>query len=65
MPYELHTVEEFSAVNITTNKSQQETELRTFFEFVQEKMKNYTRETINSIQHEIFQIIMRADQGFL
>lgn len=39
-------------------------ELKYFFDFIQEKIKNYSRDTKNTIQHEIFQIIMRADQGY-
>ena len=55
--------EAFGILKNTANKPH-DTELRSFFDFIQEKMKNYTKDTKNAIQHEIFQIIMRADQGY-
>lgn len=56
--------EAFGTLKNTTNKPQQDMELKFFFDFIQEKLKNYSRDTKNTIQHEIFQIIMRADQGY-
>ncbi|XP_077302074.1 uncharacterized protein LOC143922619 [Arctopsyche grandis] len=46
-----------------SSKNEQDLELRSYFDFIIEKMKNYSRTTKNSVQNEIFQIIMRADQG--
>lgn len=56
--------EAFGILKNTANKPQQDMELKSFFDFIQEKMKNYSRDKKNTIQHEIFQIIMRADQGY-
>ncbi|XP_023716566.1 uncharacterized protein LOC111869341 [Cryptotermes secundus] len=39
-------------------------ELRLFLDFILAKMKNYSTQTRNLIQGDIFQIIFRADQGF-
>lgn len=47
-----------------TQMNEQNPELRSFFDFIIEKMKNYNNQTKNSVQHEIFQIIVRADQGY-
>lgn len=38
-------------------------EIRSFLDFVLQKMKTYSRHTNNLVQQEICQIIFRADQG--
>ncbi|KAG5867873.1 hypothetical protein JTB14_028313 [Gonioctena quinquepunctata] len=37
-------------------------ELRSFCDFIYQKMKNYNKQTMNSVQQEIMQIIFHADQ---
>lgn len=56
--------EAFGLLKTAADKPKKDAELQCFFDFIQEKMKSYTRETKNAIQHEIFQITMRADQGY-
>ncbi|VVC88876.1 unnamed protein product [Leptidea sinapis] len=56
--------EAFGILKHTANKPQQDMELKSFFGFIQEKMKYFSRDTKNAIQQEIFQIVMRADQGY-
>ncbi|XP_069680489.1 uncharacterized protein [Periplaneta americana] len=39
-------------------------EIKSFCNFIQQKMKKYTTHTKNLVQQEICQVVFRADQGF-
>lgn len=53
-----------TATATLTKPCQEPDEITAFFNYVSTKVKNYPSETRKGVQHAVFEVLMKADQGF-